>query len=163
MENSFSILFIRLNLRCYKSFMAGVVIAAHLPTGEVLLMLGKVQFELQKLVDSYVSAYCYGVIFSSSGDIIYYCSFYLILDPFPFVHQRAHILMTITNPSESLLNDLRTVEVCSHAFLSFYYHWRFHIIFLLGDNKKVQNEVLVVEIKIVVMIMDMYGPSLSYI
>ncbi|KAG7981570.1 hypothetical protein I3843_04G002800 [Carya illinoinensis] len=45
-------------------------------SGNVLLMLGKVQFELQKLVDSY----------------------------------RAHILMTITNPSESLLNDLRTVE-----------------------------------------------------
>ncbi|KAF5456975.1 hypothetical protein F2P56_021117 [Juglans regia] len=45
-------------------------------SGNFLLMLGKVQFELQKLVDSY----------------------------------RAHILMTITNPSESLLNDLRTVE-----------------------------------------------------
>ncbi|EXC29160.1 hypothetical protein L484_005672 [Morus notabilis] len=45
-------------------------------SGRVLLMLGKVQFELQKLVDSY----------------------------------RAHIFLTITNPSESLLNELRTVE-----------------------------------------------------
>ncbi|GAV91150.1 BAR domain-containing protein [Cephalotus follicularis] len=45
-------------------------------SGRVLLMLGKVQFELQKLVDSY----------------------------------RSHIFLTITNPSESLLNELRTVE-----------------------------------------------------
>ncbi|PIA26015.1 hypothetical protein AQUCO_10000001v1 [Aquilegia coerulea] len=46
-------------------------------SGRVLLMLGKVQFELQKLVDSY----------------------------------RSHISKTITTPSESLLNELRTVEV----------------------------------------------------
>ncbi|GAB4848644.1 hypothetical protein Ancab_003354 [Ancistrocladus abbreviatus] len=45
-------------------------------TGKVLLMLGKVQFELQKLVD----------------------------------HYRSHIILTITNPSESLINELRTVE-----------------------------------------------------
>ncbi|XP_058103012.1 uncharacterized protein At2g33490-like isoform X2 [Magnolia sinica] len=45
-------------------------------SGSVLLMLGKVQFELQKLVDSY----------------------------------RSHIIQTITTPSESLLNELRTVE-----------------------------------------------------
>uniref|UniRef100_A0A6N2MY93 BAR domain-containing protein n=1 Tax=Salix viminalis TaxID=40686 RepID=A0A6N2MY93_SALVM len=45
-------------------------------SGKLLLMLGKVQFELQKLVDSY----------------------------------RSHIFLTITNPSESLLNELRTVE-----------------------------------------------------
>ncbi|KAL5760269.1 hypothetical protein ACOSQ2_019107 [Xanthoceras sorbifolium] len=44
--------------------------------GKVLLMLGKVQFELQKLVDNY----------------------------------RYHINQTITIPSESLLNELRTVE-----------------------------------------------------
>ncbi|XP_038696657.1 uncharacterized protein At2g33490-like [Tripterygium wilfordii] len=43
---------------------------------KLLLTLGKTQFELQKLVDSY----------------------------------RSHIFMTITNPSESLLNELRTVE-----------------------------------------------------
>ncbi|XP_022750445.1 uncharacterized protein At2g33490-like isoform X2 [Durio zibethinus] len=42
----------------------------------ILLMLGNLQFELQKLVDNY----------------------------------RSHILLTITNPSESLLNELRTVE-----------------------------------------------------
>ncbi|KAG9446283.1 hypothetical protein H6P81_012411 [Aristolochia fimbriata] len=45
-------------------------------SGRVLLMLGKLQFELQKLVDSY----------------------------------RMHIIQTITTPSESLLNELRTVE-----------------------------------------------------
>ncbi|KAK7336124.1 hypothetical protein VNO77_16657 [Canavalia gladiata] len=45
-------------------------------SGKVLEMLGSVQLELQKLVDSY----------------------------------RSHIVMTITNPSESLLNELRTVE-----------------------------------------------------
>ncbi|XP_004304547.1 PREDICTED: uncharacterized protein At2g33490 [Fragaria vesca subsp. vesca] len=44
--------------------------------GRVFLMLGNVQFELQKLVDSY----------------------------------RSHIVSTVTNPSESLLNELRTVE-----------------------------------------------------
>ncbi|KAI4336533.1 hypothetical protein L6164_015049 [Bauhinia variegata] len=45
-------------------------------SGKVLLMLGKMQFELQKLVDNY----------------------------------RSHIFQTITIPSESLLNELRTVE-----------------------------------------------------
>ncbi|KAL2564879.1 hypothetical protein AAZV13_19G072700 [Glycine max] len=45
-------------------------------SGKVLGMLGSVQLELQKLVDSY----------------------------------RSHIVLTITNPSESLLNELRTVE-----------------------------------------------------
>ncbi|XP_052484511.1 uncharacterized protein At2g33490 isoform X1 [Gossypium raimondii] len=45
-------------------------------SGKVLLMLGKVQFKLQKLLDSY----------------------------------RSHISQTITIPSESLLNELRTVE-----------------------------------------------------
>ncbi|KAB1207734.1 hypothetical protein CJ030_MR7G002990 [Morella rubra] len=45
-------------------------------SGRVLLMLGKVQYELQKLVDSY----------------------------------RSHVFQTITIPSESLLNELRTVE-----------------------------------------------------
>ncbi|KAI4387898.1 hypothetical protein MLD38_000286 [Melastoma candidum] len=45
-------------------------------TGRALLMLGSVQFELQKLIDKY----------------------------------RSHIVATITNPSESLLNELRTVE-----------------------------------------------------
>uniref|UniRef100_A0A6M2E9J0 BAR domain-containing protein n=1 Tax=Populus davidiana TaxID=266767 RepID=A0A6M2E9J0_9ROSI len=45
-------------------------------SGRVLLMLGKVQFELQKLVDGY----------------------------------RSHINQTIISPSESLLNELQTVE-----------------------------------------------------
>ncbi|KAI4366770.1 hypothetical protein MLD38_022601 [Melastoma candidum] len=45
-------------------------------TGRALSMLGNVQFELQRLIDSY----------------------------------RSHICMTVTNPSESLLHELRTVE-----------------------------------------------------
>ncbi|PWA63407.1 arfaptin homology (AH) domain/BAR domain protein [Artemisia annua] len=45
-------------------------------SGRVLLMLGKAQLEIQKLVDNY----------------------------------RSHISQTITNPSESLLNELRIVE-----------------------------------------------------
>ncbi|KAK4783830.1 hypothetical protein SAY86_018198 [Trapa natans] len=45
-------------------------------SGEVLLMLGKIQFELQKVFDRY----------------------------------RSHISRTITTPSQSLLNELRTVE-----------------------------------------------------
>ncbi|CAI0627444.1 unnamed protein product, partial [Linum tenue] len=45
-------------------------------SGKVLLMMGKAQFELQKLVDAY----------------------------------RAHVLQTITVPSDSLLNELQTVE-----------------------------------------------------
>ncbi|KMT07374.1 hypothetical protein BVRB_6g150000 [Beta vulgaris subsp. vulgaris] len=45
-------------------------------SGKAMLMLGKVQFELQKLVDSY----------------------------------RNHIFQTITVPSESLINELHTVE-----------------------------------------------------
>ncbi|KAG5520563.1 hypothetical protein RHGRI_033218 [Rhododendron griersonianum] len=49
-------------------------------SGEVLLKLGKLQFEIQKLLDTY----------------------------------RAHMVRTISIPSESLLNELRTVEVCSY-------------------------------------------------
>ncbi|XP_028803346.1 uncharacterized protein At2g33490 isoform X2 [Neltuma alba] len=45
-------------------------------SGRVLLMLGKLQFKLQKLVDNY----------------------------------RGHIIKTITTPSESLMNELQTVE-----------------------------------------------------
>ncbi|CAL5368639.1 unnamed protein product [Camellia sinensis] len=45
-------------------------------SGKVLSVLGNVQFDLQKLVDSY----------------------------------RSHVILTITTPSESLLNELRTVE-----------------------------------------------------
>lgn len=49
-------------------------------SGKVMLMLGKVQFELQQLVDSY----------------------------------RNHIFQTITVPSESLINELHTVEEMKH-------------------------------------------------
>jgi hypothetical protein len=54
---------VKMNLRCFKSCMACAVIGTLLSTGRVLLMLGKAQFELQKLVDHYVSAYCYVVIY----------------------------------------------------------------------------------------------------
>nr|CAB3457550.1 unnamed protein product [Digitaria exilis] len=49
----------------------------HFPLDKVLLLLGKSQFELRKLVDSY----------------------------------RVHVLNTITTPSQSLLNELQTVEL----------------------------------------------------
>ncbi|KAK9675342.1 hypothetical protein RND81_11G001600 [Saponaria officinalis] len=49
-------------------------------TGKAMLMLGKVQFELQKQVDGY----------------------------------RSHIFQTITVPSESLINELQTVEDMKH-------------------------------------------------
>ncbi|PPR87827.1 hypothetical protein GOBAR_AA32869 [Gossypium barbadense] len=55
---------------------------------KVLSMLGKVQLGLQKLVDSYVSL---SSSLRSGGG-------------------RSHIIQTITSPSESLLNELRTVE-----------------------------------------------------
>ena len=48
-----------------------------------------------------------------------YFGIILLFEPFLmlFVLQRSHVLLTITNPSESLLNELRTVEVCSSRFL----------------------------------------------
>ncbi|XVF02172.1 hypothetical protein REPUB_Repub04eG0152800 [Reevesia pubescens] len=61
---------------CYDSLLSAAAATVNSAYGKVLLMLGKVQFELQKLLDSY----------------------------------RSHISQTITNPSESLLNELRTVE-----------------------------------------------------
>ncbi|XVF16140.1 hypothetical protein REPUB_Repub10bG0005800 [Reevesia pubescens] len=61
---------------CYDSLLSAAAAAANSAYGRILLMLGNLQFELQKLVDNY----------------------------------RSHIMLTITNPSESLLNELRTVE-----------------------------------------------------
>ncbi|KAK9277324.1 hypothetical protein L1049_006865 [Liquidambar formosana] len=61
---------------CYDSLLSAAAATTNSVYGKVLLMLGKVQFELQKLVDSY----------------------------------RSHISQTITIPSESLLQELRTVE-----------------------------------------------------
>lgn len=58
--------------------MACAVIATYLSTGRVLLTLGKVQFELQKLVDHYVSAYCYVVICGTSFDIFLVNTFDLV-------------------------------------------------------------------------------------
>ncbi|KAF7801791.1 uncharacterized protein G2W53_040902 [Senna tora] len=49
-------------------------------SGKVLGKLGRVQLQLQKLLDNY----------------------------------RSHIILTITNPAESLLNELRTVEDISY-------------------------------------------------
>lgn len=74
-------------------------------------MLGSVQLDLQKLVDSYVSLYL-GVTFFISLllSIVYLQNVYY--DSTLSVCQRSHIVLTITNPSESLLNELRTVEVC---------------------------------------------------
>ena len=63
-----------------------------------------------------------------------------------FVLQRSHILLTITNPSESLLNELRTVEVCSSGFL--YYLIKkseiFNLIsFMANDNSLTFINILV--------------------
>lgn len=69
---------VTLNFLFSKPCMACAVIGTHLSTGRILLMLGKVQFELQKLVDCYVSAYCYYVICSTCFDM-FYSVFNLIL------------------------------------------------------------------------------------
>ncbi|XWS63489.1 hypothetical protein CRYUN_Cryun06bG0102300 [Craigia yunnanensis] len=77
--------------------------------GKVLLMLGKVQFELQKFVDSYVSLFFFFFLQSGSSRKIVlplYCGNELL----HCILQRSHIFQTITSPSESLLNELRTVE-----------------------------------------------------
>lgn len=46
--------------------------ALYLFAGKVLLMMGKVQFDLQKLVDSYVGVDCYAVNFKHTV-ILEYC------------------------------------------------------------------------------------------
>lgn len=80
-------------------------------------MLGSVQLELQKLVDSYVSLYL-GVIFFISLLLLEHCSLQNVYyDSILSFSQRSHIVLTITNPSESLLNELRTVEVCLCIYL----------------------------------------------
>ncbi|XP_045796046.1 uncharacterized protein At2g33490-like isoform X1 [Trifolium pratense] len=77
-------------------------------SGKVLGMLGNVQFELQKLVDSYVS-FCWVQPFDFLLEVQFiYRNFYD--DSIPSVPQRSHVALTITRPSESLLNELRTVE-----------------------------------------------------
>lgn len=75
--------------------------------GRVLLLLGKLQFKLQKLVDNYVS---HGFIYKMEKIGILIC-FKIILCLF----QRGHIIKTITTPSESLMNELQTVEVCLYG------------------------------------------------
>ncbi|XP_033146275.1 uncharacterized protein At2g33490 isoform X1 [Brassica rapa] len=72
-------------------------------SGKVLLMLGKLQFELQKLVDKYVS-------FSDLVQLIIFPLSNHQKIKYTFLIQRSHIFQTITIPSESLLNELRIVE-----------------------------------------------------
>lgn len=71
-------------------------------------MLGKLQYELHKLVDSYVS---FIVIYEAIMNT--FLEFVLI--NFSAL-QRSHIFQTIAVPSESLLNELQTVEVCLLEF-----------------------------------------------
>ncbi|XP_033146277.1 uncharacterized protein At2g33490 isoform X5 [Brassica rapa] len=66
-------------------------------------MLGKLQFELQKLVDKYVS-------FSDLVQLIIFPLSNHQKIKYTFLIQRSHIFQTITIPSESLLNELRIVE-----------------------------------------------------
>ncbi|KAL6541388.1 hypothetical protein OROGR_010874 [Orobanche gracilis] len=61
---------------CYDSLLSAAAATANSAYEGALFMLGKLQLELQKLVDTY----------------------------------RSHIIMTITNPSESLLSEIRKVE-----------------------------------------------------
>nr|CAB3453910.1 unnamed protein product [Digitaria exilis] len=61
---------------CYDNLLSVAAAIANSAYDKVLLLLGKSQFELRKLVDSY----------------------------------RVHVLNTITTPSQSLLNELQTVE-----------------------------------------------------
>ncbi|XP_057491037.1 uncharacterized protein At2g33490-like isoform X2 [Actinidia eriantha] len=61
---------------CYDGLLSAAAATTNSAYGNALSMLGNVQLELQKLLDSY----------------------------------RSHVILTITTPSESLLNELRTVE-----------------------------------------------------
>lgn len=74
-------------------------------------MLGKVQFELKKLVDTYVSCMLQPCTFHEAICIIMNKTEEVLVSLFFFL-QRSQIFKTITRPSESLLSDLRTVEVC---------------------------------------------------
>ncbi|KAH9743341.1 hypothetical protein KPL70_003265 [Citrus sinensis] len=96
---------------------------------KVLLMLGEVQFELQKLVDNYVSAHRHVVDCSIAFHILLQKCVHPDIALLLFILQRSNIFLTITNPSESLLNELRTVEVCSRQFYMFSLYLRsFYII-----------------------------------
>jgi len=74
-------------------------------------MLGKIQFKLQKLIDNYVCNSLFHPFFFN------FLCFSLLF--FSTLFQRSHIIQTITVPSESLLNELRIVEVSFLTFLSF--------------------------------------------
>lgn len=79
-------------------------------TGKVLLMLGKIQFKLQKLIDKYVCISLSLLILSLNHQFYFLCTLFITNFCF-FQFQRSHIIQTITIPSESLLNELRIVEV----------------------------------------------------
>lgn len=106
--------------------------------GKVLGMLGNVQLDLQKLVDGYVS-FCWAQPFDFLLEVLFiYKNFYD--DSIPSVPQRSHVALTITRPSESLLNELRTVEVClcTFLFIKFVYlkhtQWLMHICILFSHS-----------------------------
>lgn len=80
--------------------------------------MGKVQLELQKLVDGYVR-----IMFVYELLLISFCFSQCIPLFVKILHsafQRSNLFKTITIPSESLLNELRIVEVgsmdCSVSF-----------------------------------------------
>lgn len=75
-------------------------------------MLGKMQFKLQKLIDNYVSPVL--IAYLNQISVFPWILFSMLLTAFAFQFQRSHIFQTITIPSESLLNELRIVEVCSY-------------------------------------------------
>lgn len=84
--------------------------------GRVLLMLGKLQFKLGKLVDNYVSLGCICKMEKKKKGLFSLSFFKWLFCLF----QRGHIIKTITTPSESLMNELQTVEVCSYESLQVY-------------------------------------------
>ena len=73
-------------------------------------MCGKVQFEIQKLLDTYVSK----AVWCKTQTLRKFCLQEELILLLFFTLQRSHIFKTITSPSEALLKDLRTVEVYNY-------------------------------------------------
>lgn len=98
-------------------------------------MLGKVQFNIQKLLDNYVSSYTLHMNHVSTFSFVLFFHDHLKL-----FFQRSHIAQTITVPSESLLNELRIVEVGSFYSYNYYMtssnYLYFHILSILLQDMK---------------------------
>lgn len=78
------------------------------------MMMGKSQFELQKLFGSYVSILCCGMNASNSLMLDVFMSIYNVY--FHLILQRTNILYTMDRPSRSLLREIENLEVCFFYF-----------------------------------------------